>query len=268
MRSLFTALVFAAGALMAPVAHAAPPAAPAKLIIPVGPKVPSAPAVLALLRNTLIAVDQGNKTGNYTVLRDLGTPAFREANTPAKLGLVFANLVEQGVDMLPVLVVEPQYREPPRLTVRAGMEIDFGGIGKEYAVDPAAALMAADSPCPVVVNFGGDVVTLGPRRDGDAWRVGIDDPARPGEATLYRVDIERGGLATSGDARRFVMHEGRRLSHILDPRTGWPVENAPRAVTVLAATCVEAGTLATLALLHGAGAGAFLRAQGVAYRIV
>ena len=158
--------------------------------------------------------------------------------------------------------------DSPVLTLRAGMEIDFGGIGKEYAVDRAAALMAADSPCPGLVNFGGDVVTLGPRRDGSAWRVGIDDPARTGEAALYRVDIERGGLATSGDARRFVMHQGRRLGHILDPRTGWPVANAPRAVTVLAATCVEAGTLATWALLQGAGADEFLRQQGVDYRIV
>ncbi|MEQ1753071.1 MAG: hypothetical protein ABL973_02940 [Micropepsaceae bacterium] len=117
MRFLFTMLILSA-ALVAPVANAAPPASPAKVILPVLPKVPSAPAVLALLRSTLIAVDQGNKTGNYTVLRDLGTPAFREANTPTKLGLVFSNLVEQGVDLLPVLVVEPQYREPPRLTAR------------------------------------------------------------------------------------------------------------------------------------------------------
>ena len=78
-----------------PSAQAAPPAQPSatvKLLKPVLPKVPTAPAVLAMLRSTLIAVDQGNKTGNYTVVRDLGTPGFREANTPAKLGLVFAPL--------------------------------------------------------------------------------------------------------------------------------------------------------------------------------
>lgn len=118
MRALITAALFFAAAVVVPSAQAAPAAPAAKQVLPLGPKVPSAPAVLAMLRSTLIAVDQGNKTGNYTVLRDLGTPGFREANTPAKLGLVFTNLVEQGVDMLPVLVVEPQYREPPRLTAR------------------------------------------------------------------------------------------------------------------------------------------------------
>lgn len=118
MRPLFTAIVFAAAVWAAPVAHAAPPPTPLTLLQPVTPKVPTAPAVLAMVRSTLIAVDQGNKTGNYTVVRDLGSPDFRDANTPAKLGLVFANLTEQRVDMLPVLVVEPLYREAPRLTAR------------------------------------------------------------------------------------------------------------------------------------------------------
>jgi hypothetical protein len=118
MRPFVAAFVFAIAALAAPGALAAPPSQTLKLLQPVMPKVPSAPAVLAMVRSTLIAVDQGNKTGNYTVVRDLGAPDFRDANTPAKLGLVFANLTEQGVDMLPVLVVEPQYREAPRLTAR------------------------------------------------------------------------------------------------------------------------------------------------------
>jgi hypothetical protein len=118
MRPFVAALVFAIAALATPGAPVAQPSQTLKLLQPVVPKVPSAPAVLAMVRSTLIAVDQGNKTGNYTVVRDLGSPDFRDANTPAKLGLVFANLTEQGVDMLPVLVVEPQYREAPRLTAR------------------------------------------------------------------------------------------------------------------------------------------------------
>ncbi len=118
MRPFFAAVLFAAAALAAPVALAAPPSQTLKLLPPTIPKVPSPAAVLAMVRSTLIAVDQGNKTGNYTVVRDIGAPDFRDTNTPAKLSLVFANLVEQGVDMLPVLVVEPQYREAPRLTAR------------------------------------------------------------------------------------------------------------------------------------------------------
>jgi len=154
------------------------------------------------------------------------------------------------------------------LTMPAGMELDFGGIGKEYAVDRAAARVAAVTAAAHVVNFGGDLFASGARRGGQPWAVGVDDPGRTGAAALWRLEFERGGLATSGDARRFVMHRGRRLGHILDPTTGWPVDGAPRSVTVLAATCLEAGTLSTLACLAGAGAKAFLDAQGVRYWIV
>jgi thiamine biosynthesis lipoprotein len=158
--------------------------------------------------------------------------------------------------------------EKPVLTLPAGMEIDLGGIGKEYAVDRAAARIADHTEAAFLVNFGGDLFASGPRRDNRAWGVGLDDPARSGEAVLGTFDLAAGALATSGDARRFVMHEGRRLGHILDPRTGWPVEGAPRAVTVLGRTCLEAGTLATLAMLQGPNAAAFLAAQGVQHWVL
>ncbi|MGH7742109.1 MAG: FAD:protein FMN transferase, partial [Candidatus Eiseniibacteriota bacterium] len=107
----------------------------------------------------------------------------------------------------------------PLLTLPAGMEIDLGGIGKEYAVDRAAALIAENAHCAYLINFGGDLFASGERRGRQAWGVGLDDPARPGEAVLGKFDLTAGALATSGDARRFVMHQGRRLGHILDPRT-------------------------------------------------
>ncbi len=154
------------------------------------------------------------------------------------------------------------------LTMPPGMEIDLGGIGKEYAVDRAAQLIATRIRDAFVVNFGGDLFASGARRGGRPWGVGVDDPERTGGAAVYRIEFARGGLATSGDARRFVIWKGRRLGHILDPRTGWPVEHAPRAVTVIAATCVEAGTLATLAILQGPRARAFLEEQGVQFQIV
>ena len=153
------------------------------------------------------------------------------------------------------------------LSLPAGMEIDFGGMGKEYAVDRAAARITARITAAVVVNFGGDLVASGPRHDGRPWIVGVDDPSRTGEAVAWRIELTQGGLATSGDARRFVLHDGRRLGHILDPRTGWPVEGAPHAVTVLAPSCLEAGTLATFAILHGPGARAFLEQQDVMFRL-
>jgi len=154
------------------------------------------------------------------------------------------------------------------LTLPDGMEIDLGGIGKEYAVDRTVTLLASEIDDPFIVNFGGDLRASAPRRDGSPWVVGVDDPRRPGEAAVYRIEFAAGALATSGDARRFVLHRGKRLGHILDPRTGWPVENAPRSVTVLTSTCLEAGTLSTLAYLQGPRADEFLQKQGVSFWIL
>lgn len=151
------------------------------------------------------------------------------------------------------------------LKLQPGMQIDFGGIGKEYAVDTAAALANAAAPgVSCLVNFGGDVAVLSPRRDGQPWRVGIEKADRPGAASEL-LPLEQGALATSGDSRRFVINSGRRYSHILDARTGWPVRHAPRSVTVAAATCTQAGSATTLAMLQGAGAEAFLKSSGLRY---
>jgi thiamine biosynthesis lipoprotein len=158
--------------------------------------------------------------------------------------------------------------EDSTLTLPPGMEIDLGGVGKEYAVDHAAVLLAAKTRDAFLVNFGGDLFASGERRGGRPWSVGLDDPERTGEAVLERIELSRGGLATSGDARRFVRWQGRRLGHILDPRTGWPVEGAPRSVTVLGRTCLEAGSLSTMACLQGPRAREFLEQQGVVFRIV
>jgi thiamine biosynthesis lipoprotein len=168
-------------------------------------------------------------------------------------------------EILPFVGWDKVAWDPPIITLPEGMEIDLGGIGKEYAVDRAAGLIAARTARSHLVNFGGDLFASGLRSGGRPWSVGIDDPEHTGEAALYRVEISRTALATSGDARRFVRWKGKRLGHILNPRTGWPVEGAPRFVTVAAATCLEAGTLATLAYLQGVRASEFLEEQGATH---
>lgn len=155
--------------------------------------------------------------------------------------------------------------QSPVLSLQPGMQIDFGGIGKEYAVDAAVALasgIARGVSC--LVNFGGDVAVRHARRDGRPWRVGIESAERPGAATST-ISLTRGALATSGDSRRFVLKDGKRYSHVLDARTGWPVANAPRSVTVAAESCTQAGTMATLALLQADAAQGFLQSQGMRY---
>jgi thiamine biosynthesis lipoprotein len=150
----------------------------------------------------------------------------------------------------------------PRLRLAAGMEIDFGGIGKEYAVDRALVLAQECTDAPLLINFGGDLRVSGPRQDGTGWRVAIEDVDRVG-SSAGMLEFSMGALATSGDTYRHVMGEGVRYGHVLDPRTGWPIADAPRSVTVHAATCTEAGLLAKLALLQGVKAEEFLRAEQV-----
>ncbi len=152
----------------------------------------------------------------------------------------------------------------PSLCLPEGMELDLGGIGKEYAVDRVCALLSEETQAPFLVNFGGDLRASGPQAGGRPWRVGIDDPRAEG-TPVRRVDLSRGALATSGDARRFLEKDGVRYPHVLDPRTGWPVTEAPRSVTIAAPTCTEAGMIATFAMLRGSDAESFLESEGVRY---
>ena len=147
----------------------------------------------------------------------------------------------------------------------AGMEIDFGGIGKEYAADRAATVLASHGVAHALVNLGGDVRALGGQVDGRPWRIGIVHPREPG-AVIGEVDLVDGAIATSGDYQRFIEVDGTRYAHILDPRTGWPVAHWQSA-SVVAPVCTLAGSLATIAMLR-ADAAPFLDAQGVTYLLV
>lgn len=148
------------------------------------------------------------------------------------------------------------------ITLPPGMEIDLGGLCKEYAVDRVAQAIAAQTPAPVLVSFGGDLRATAPKAGGK-WLIAIEKPDGEDGAVDGALAIGRRAIATSGDARRFLLRDGLRYSHILDPRTLWPVEGPPRAITVAAATCLEAGTLSTLAMLQGGAAETFLQTQGI-----
>jgi FAD:protein FMN transferase len=150
----------------------------------------------------------------------------------------------------------------PVLQLKTHMEIDFGGIGKEYAVDRALSLAQSHTRTPVLVNFGGDLRVSGARRDGGPWYVAIENVDQAGTAAGL-LEVLSGALATSGDAHRFVRGSDARYGHVLNPRTGWPIRDAPRSVTVHAGTCTEAGLLAKLALLRGPGAEEFLKREAV-----
>jgi thiamine biosynthesis lipoprotein len=169
-------------------------------------------------------------------------------------------LIEQ---LLPLVGFEKLKWRPPHLTLPPGMELDFGGLGKEYAVDRAYELLAAREATPFLINFGGDLRANRPPAHGP-WQVGVERPDTDRETTML-LDLEHGALATSGDSRRYLLKDGIRYSHIVNPLTGWPDPESPRSVTVAASSCTEAGLLSTVAMLQGAGAQAYLDDQGVRY---
>lgn len=152
----------------------------------------------------------------------------------------------------------------PYISLPADMEIDFGGIGKEYAVDKTLLCLQQQTNTPLLVNFGGDLNCSGTRKDQQPWTTGIENPLQAGQA-CNTLQLFQGALATSGDVFRYLEKDGIRYSHVLNPKTGWSVTDAPHSVTVAAQNCTEAGVLATLAMLHGAEAEKFLQSQQVKY---
>ncbi len=149
---------------------------------------------------------------------------------------------------------------------RRGMEIDFGGIGKEYAADRVATICHEGGAIHALANLGGDVRAAGPQRDGSPWRVGIAHP-RQADAVIATVELDSGAVATSGDYQRFFDLGERRYCHIIDARSGQPVAGW-QSISVLAPLCVLAGSCATIAMLFEAEAESFLAREGVAYLAV
>jgi len=144
-----------------------------------------------------------------------------------------------------------------------GMELDFGGFGKEYAADRAATLLQARGVRHGMVNLGGDIRLIGPRPGGQPWVLGVQHP-REAQALAARIALADGALATSGDYERFFEQDGVRYCHILDPRSGWPVSHW-QSVSVVAPACLAAGALTTIAMLMQGDALDFLRAQNVGF---
>ncbi len=129
----------------------------------------------------------------------------------------------------------------------ASMEIDFGGIVKEYAADTVANLARMLGCKSGLVNLGGDFAVIGPHPTTKTWPIGIVNPQNQ-SGVMAALDLHSGGLASSGDYARYFVHEGRRYSHILNPQTGWP-SSGLRAVSVSHSLCTVAGSLATIAML-------------------
>ena len=130
---------------------------------------------------------------------------------------------------------------------KPGMEIDFGGFGKEYAADRTAAVLRQQGVQHGLVDLSGDIHIIGPHPDGQPWKIGIQHPRQSGAIT--RLSVKQGAIASSGDYERGFVHKGRRYSHILNPKTGWPVMGLA-SVSTIADSCLIAGTASTCAMLR------------------
>jgi thiamine biosynthesis lipoprotein len=157
----------------------------------------------------------------------------------------------------------------PRLVLPlAGMELDFGGFVKEYAADRVAELCRSRGLRSGLIDLGGDIAIVGPHPDGKPWRIGIRNPRAP-ESAIARVALSGGGLATSGDYERFMIIDGTRYSHLLDPRTGQSHRGGAACVSVVSPHCLVAGVTSTIAMLHAeAEANAFLESVGLTHLVI
>ena len=165
--------------------------------------------------------------------------------------------------------------DPPRIRKsRPAVQSDLSALAKGFAVDRVADLLdrGDDGVEGYLVEVGGEVRTRGRNEDGHPWRVGIERPV-DGPSSIQRVlELTDAALATSGDYRNYFEHEGRRYSHTIDPRTGYPVDHRLVSVSVVDATCMRADALATalevlgpeegLALALEQGLAAFLITRG------
>lgn len=136
---------------------------------------------------------------------------------------------------------------------KAFLSLNLASIAKGYAVDQIARLIKRSGIENFLIEIGGDIYASGVRMDGKFWKIGINkpDPDAPYDQIYKVIAIKDKAFATSGDYRNFFTVSGKRYSHIIDPRTGYPVDNGVVSVSIIADTCVFADGLATAVMILG-----------------
>jgi thiamine biosynthesis lipoprotein len=140
---------------------------------------------------------------------------------------------------------------------KSDLSLDLASIAKGYGVDQIARLLKDEEFENFLVEIGGEVYAAGLRPNGQPWRVGINQPDKdaPSDALYAVVQLHDRAMATSGDYRNFYRFDGRTYSHIIDPRTGYPIENRVVSASVVATNCTLADGLATAMMVMGPEAG-------------
>jgi thiamine biosynthesis lipoprotein len=147
-----------------------------------------------------------------------------------------------------------------------GVRLDLSSIAKGYAVDAVANKLLSCGVRHFLVDIGGELRGEGVRPDGQPWWVDVEQPTPAWPSA--RIALHGLAVATSGDHRRFFHHDGRRHSHTIDPRNGWPITHGLAGVTVLHSECMAADALSTALMVLGPEAGlAYAERRALAARL-
>jgi len=176
--------------------------------------------------------------------------------------------VAASVSLIDWREIQLNDRDTTVFLVKPGMRIGFGAIGKGYAANQAKQIMQDKGISSGLVNAGGDLIAWGLRPQGEPWSVGIADPEQP-QKIFAQLHIKNQAVVTSGSYERFVEFNGIRYAHIIDPRTGWPVQQL-KSVTVICQDAELADALATSVFILGPQTGLTLinRLRGISCLIV
>lgn len=134
---------------------------------------------------------------------------------------------------------------------KPGMQVDLGAIAKGYAADEVARILKENGVKHAIINLGGNVITVGSNPNGKPWKIGIQNPFNPRGDFMGVVQIQDQTVVTSGTYERYFRENGKIYHHILNPFTGYPVENNLRSVSIITGKSIDGDGLSTTALLYG-----------------
>ncbi len=171
------------------------------------------------------------------------TPPRQDIPVPEEIALALSTTGNKQFELSPVTTSVRKLNSATRL--------DLSAIAKGYAVDRVADLLEQNRILDYMVEIGGEIRSMGRNHKGESWRVGIEKPVTDQRTVHSIIILTDQAMATSGDYRNFFNHAGKRYSHEIDPRTGWPVSHKLRSVTVVHDLAMMADALATALMVMG-----------------
>lgn len=234
-------------------------------------KIQASPDLLNMVRESLkyYTLSQGAFDITVGPLVKIWKEKIREAENKSRgLTLPAENQIKKALSLVGSNKISLNSNESSIRFTQSGMSIDFGAIAKGYAADQAVKRLKELGVRSALVNAGGNIYCLG-RKGSRKWRIGIRHPRKPDEIAFY-LDLENQAVATSGDYEQFFILDKKRYSHIIDPKTGYPVDNKLSSVTIIAPDATASDGLSTTVFVLGKEKGLELagKIDGVKVKIV